>query len=194
MARHKKGASRLNAWLVFLDETGMLMAPLVRRSWAPAGQTPILFQRTRSHRKVSVIAALCVTPNRDGVRLYFRPHPDANINTSHVCDFLRQLSRQLDEPIRLIWDRLQAHRSKRTRIFLQKHRKIRDELLPPYAPEINPLEGLWAYLKMNPMANAAIFDVDHLAYTTRRCGRTLQRKQHLLRAFVTHCGLPLRLK
>ncbi|MFC1735154.1 IS630 family transposase [Candidatus Hydrogenedentota bacterium] len=53
-----KKTSRLRAWLVFLDESGMLMAPHVRRSWAPRGQTPIMYQRTRAHQKVSVIADL----------------------------------------------------------------------------------------------------------------------------------------
>ena len=191
LAPPKKRASRLKAWIVFLDETGMLMAPLVRRSWAPAGQTPILFQRTRSHKKVSVIAALCVAPKRDRVRLYFRLHQDANIRTPHVCDFLGQLSRQLGEPIVLIWDRLQAHRSKRTQAFLDRHREIHTAFLPPYAPELNPVEGLWSYLKMNPMANVALFDVDSLALTARRHARSVQRKERLLRAFFRHCGLSL---
>jgi transposase len=44
-----KKASRLKAFLVFIDESGLLMAPLVRRSWAPCGYTPILYQRTQSH-------------------------------------------------------------------------------------------------------------------------------------------------
>jgi hypothetical protein len=54
LAAGKKNASRLNATLVFLDESGLMMAPLVRRTWAPRGQTPILLQRTRSRDKVSV--------------------------------------------------------------------------------------------------------------------------------------------
>ena len=48
------------------------MSPLVRRSWAPRGVTPILYQRTRRREKVSAIAALCVAPTRDLIHLYFR--------------------------------------------------------------------------------------------------------------------------
>jgi len=170
------------------------MAPLVRRSWAPSGRTPILFQRTRSHKKVSVIAALCVAPARDAVRLYFRLHPDANIRTPHVCAFLRQLSYQLGDPIWVVWDRLQAHRAKHTRRSLDRHREIRTSFLPPYAPELNPVEGLWSYLKINPLANAEIFSLDDLAFTARNHTRTLQRNEPLLRSFITHCGLSLRLR
>ncbi|NOZ10206.1 MAG: hypothetical protein GXP09_04080 [Gammaproteobacteria bacterium] len=67
------------------------MAPLVRRSWSPCGQTPVLVQRTRSHKKVSVIAALCVAPRRDHMHLYFRLHPDTHINAVLIIAFLRQL-------------------------------------------------------------------------------------------------------
>jgi hypothetical protein len=48
------------------------MSPLVRRSWAPRGVTPILCQRTRRREKVSAIAALCVAPTRGRIHLYFR--------------------------------------------------------------------------------------------------------------------------
>lgn len=55
------------------------MGPLVRRSWQPQGQTPVLVQRGRSLEKVSALAALGVSPRRDRVRLYFRLHPRADI-------------------------------------------------------------------------------------------------------------------
>ena len=60
---------------------------------------------------MSVIAALCVPPTRDEVRLFLRLHPDANVDAGRTVDFLRQLDRQLDAPCTVVWDRLQAHRS-----------------------------------------------------------------------------------
>ena len=170
------------------------MAPLVRRSWAPQGYTPVLYQRTRTHKKVSVIAALCVAPDRARVHLYFRLHPDANINSLCVADFIRILSRQLDGPIVLIWDRFSAHRSKKVQAFLRAAPNRHAYFLPTYAPELNPVENVWSYLKMNPMANLALMDVDSLADTTRKSGRSLQRKHKLVRSFVRHTPLFLRLK
>jgi hypothetical protein len=81
------------------------MMPLVRRTWAPRGQTPLLRQRTNSYRKVSVIAALTVSPNRDRVQLFFRLHPQANINAPTVLSFLKHLGRHFQCPISLLWDR-----------------------------------------------------------------------------------------
>ena len=170
------------------------MAPLVRRGWAPRGETPIIRQRTRSHRKVSVIGALCVAPERDRVRLYFRPHRNANVNARRTVAFLGQLDRQLGAPFAVVWDRLQAHRAIAVRDFLAEHPHVRRVFLPPYAPELNPIEYLWGHLKTNPLANLAIPDVDELADVARSHARSLQHRSDLLKSFIRHSPLSLRLK
>jgi len=141
-----------------------------------------------------VIVALCIAPERDRLQLYFRPHPDANINSASIVDFLPNLLRQLDGPVILIWGRLLAHRSKKVQTFIGENHNLHAFFLPPYAPELSPLENVWGYLKLNRMANLTAVDVDSLADTTRRHGRSLQRKQKLLRSFVKHSPLLLHLK
>jgi transposase len=169
----------------------MLMAPLVRRSWSVRGHTPVLRQRARSHQKVSAIAALCILPRRDRVALYFRLQPDANINTQRAMDFLEHLQRQLRTPIVLVWDSFQAHKGELINECVLP-RSAHLEYLPPYAPELNPVEYLWAYLKTNPLANDP-FDLHTLAHRTRRAAYSVQRRQDLLRGFLQHTSLPLRL-
>ncbi|GAF72077.1 unnamed protein product, partial [marine sediment metagenome] len=137
--------------------------------------------------------ALCVSPGRDDLHLYFRLHPQVNINADSVLIFLRNLRRQLPGPIFLIWDRLCAHRARRVQDFLHA-KDMHAFFLPAYAPELNPAENVWSYLKMNPLANLPTMDVDSLAQTTRHHGRSVQRKQQLLRSFVRHSPLSLRLK
>ena len=194
MAPGEKNASRLKAWLVFIDESAFLMAPLLRRGWAPRGETPIVRQRTRPHRKVSVIGALCVAPEWDRVRLCFRPPRDANVNARRTAAFPAQLDRQLGAPFVVVWDNLQAHRAIVVRDFLVTHPHVRRVLLPPYAPELNPIECLWGHLKTNPMANLAIPDTDELADVARSHARSIQHRSHLLKSFVRHSPLSLRLK
>lgn len=169
------------------------MAPLVRRSWSMRGQTPILRQRGRSHQKVSAIAALCILPTRDRIALYFRLHPDANINAERAMDFLEHLQRQLRTPIVLIWDSFKAHKGQLINECVLPH-SAHLEYLPPYAPELNPVEYLWGNLKTNPLANDPAFDLHSLAYRTRRAAYSAQHRQDLLRAFLRHTGLPLRLR
>lgn len=171
----------------------MLMAPLVRRSWAPRGQPPVLVQRGAHHRKVSTAAVLCVPPTRDRVCLYFRVYAEKNIQASQTITFLRQLGRQLADPCLLLWDRLNAHRAHRTRDFLATQPQLHSFFLPSYAPELNPVEYLWSYLKTNPMSNRAHFDLPSLATSTRRHARRLQHRSDLLRSFLRHSPLFLRL-
>lgn len=178
---------------MFLDESGVLMAPLVRRSWAPAGQTPVLYQRGAHHRKVSVIAALCVSPERDQLRFYFRLHA-ADISAPQVIAFLGCLERELDAPWLLLWDRLNAHRARRTGDFLAARRWPKTCFFPSYAPELNPVEYAWSWLKNNPLANLVRLELDSLAAATRHSVRGLQHQPLLLRSFLRHSPLFLRLR
>ncbi len=170
------------------------MAPLVRRTWSMRGQTPFLYQRTRSHKKISVIGALRVAPYRRRLHLFFRLHADTNINGELVKGFLKNLLKQLKGPIVLIWDRWRPHSAKKVQTLVYKSKRLHIFFLPPYAPELNPMEYVWGHMKMNPMANLVITDIDSLADITRHHGRSLQRKQSLLRSFLKHTPLLLRLK
>jgi len=56
-----KKAQRLGAHLVFLDESGFLLIPNVRKTWAPIGQTP-LFKHSYRRDRMSVISSITVSP------------------------------------------------------------------------------------------------------------------------------------
>jgi hypothetical protein len=71
MAGPKKGAREGKLALVFLDEFGMMLQPTRRRTWAPAGQTPIQKVWDR-HDRLSGIGAVSVTPNRHHLAFYFQ--------------------------------------------------------------------------------------------------------------------------
>ncbi len=72
-------------------------------------------------------------------------------------------------------------------------RHLHTFFLPAYAPELNPVEYAWGYLKMNPLANRPTFETAELAALARRHTRALQRNQSLLRSFLRHSPLFLRL-
>lgn len=165
----------------------------MRRTWALRGQTPLHYQRTRHHRKVSAIAALSISPGRERVRLYFRLHPDTNVRTGELMAFVRQLLRHVRGPVVLIWDRWRPHRARLLQAFMAERARLHGEFLPPYAPELNPVEYLWAWLKANPLANQTPTGLPPLLASARQATRAAQRIPRLLRSFVEHCPLPLRL-
>lgn len=182
LAPHQKKARRLNASLVFIDESGLLLAPVVRRSWAPCGQTPVLYQRGRAREKVSIIGALTLSPRRQRPGLYFSLRANENVTTAWLVPFLRALTRHLRSFV-LVWDRLPGHRAQVVTEYLSRqHRDV--ALFPPYAPELNPVEIFWAYLKANPLANFAALDAPHLARVATRHVQRLQRRPTLLRSFL----------
>jgi len=169
------------------------MAPVLRRTWSPCGRTPFLRQRTRSHQKVSMIAGLALNPGRTRLHLCFRLHPNLNLTGSEVIAFLRCLLRAFRGHIVILWDRFNPHRSAATTAFLRTVPRLHPEFFPPYAPELNPTEYFWSYLKNNPLSNFAPVDLISLCNKTRSSGRSIQRTQTLLRSFVHHAPLPLRI-
>ena len=114
----------------------------MRRTWAPRGQTPIHRHRVR-REKVSIISALAISPQHRHLGLYFPCLPEANFDNVEVADFLRHLLRHLRGFIIVIWDNGRPHRGKALRALLRRCRRLRLEPLPPYAPELNPDEGVW---------------------------------------------------
>lgn len=181
----------MKAHLVFIDESGLLLAPLVRRSWSPRGRTPTLYQRTRRHEKVSMIAALSVSPKRRRVGLYFSLGANANINTAWMVAFLKDLARHLRGPIIVIWDRLTVHRARMIAQLVAARPRLHLVLLPPYSPELNPAEYFFAYLKMNPLANRAAEDTEQLFHIGSREVQQIARQQDLLRSFIQATPLSL---
>ena len=167
---------------MLIDESGLLLAPLVRRSWAPCGQTPILYQRGRARDKVSIIAALTLSPRRRRPGLYFSLRANENVTTAWLVPFLRALSRHLRGAFVLVWDRLPGHRAHVVTEYLH-HRRRAVALLPPDAPELNPVEIFWAYLKRNPLATFAAADALHWARVATRHVQRLQHRPELLRSF-----------
>lgn len=161
-----------------------MMAPVVRRTWAPRGQTPILVQRGRSHQKVSTIAALTVPSHRRRVGFYFSLLSDDNITGARVIRFVRELSRQLQKPLIIVWDRSNTHRAKIVNRFFARCPRLHRESFPSYSPDLNPVEMLWGHLKGHSMANFAAMDVQTLSRTTRYHAVRVRRRKDLLRSFL----------
>ena len=184
---------RLGAYLVFADETGILLSPLVRRTWAAAGFTPVVRQRLRSYQHLSAIAALSISPQRRRLGFTWQLHRES-IRQSHTVGWLRQLLRHLKGPIVLVWDRLPVHRAAGIQRYVAQHPRLRIEYLPPYAPELNPVEYAWSWLKMNPLANRCVQDLDELTDAATRAKHTIAHDQRRLAGFLHATKLPIALR
>lgn len=166
-----------------------MLQPVVRRTWAPQGQTPIHCSWDR-HDRLSVISAITVSPQHRRLGLYFDIH-DHNIATDDFEWFVQTLLCYLQRPLILVMDRWQVHRSGAKRLLERFPRRVEVEWLPAYAPEINPTEQVWARTKHGDLANYIPDDVRQLGRAVCRSIRRTRGQQKLLRSFFKHAGLKL---
>ena len=153
MGADQKNVRRHKAHLVLIDETGVFLNPLVRRSWAVRGQTPVIGGDGGHRKKVSVIGALSVSPKARRLGRYFATRPDGFFTADAVVPFLRDLLRQLRGKVVVLWDGGPNHQGPLIRAFLARNRRLTLERLPTYAPDLNPVEVVWSWLKYGQMAN-----------------------------------------
>ena len=195
MVSDQKKAQSTGATIAFIDECGILMAPVTRRTWAPCGKTPVLKQVGRSHTKVSVIGAICARPGKRTqakVKGYFRLYPKQNIDAAKCREFLRQLLGNVRGPLIVVWDRLNAHRSVKVRKFAEgTHGRLTLEYFPPYAPELNPIEYGWAHLKGHVLANHAPKDAQELFTSAKKGICKTRRREDVLIGCIDHAQISL---
>lgn len=185
-------ARQRGAHLVFLDESGYMLTPTVRRTWAPRGSKPVLDCWDRRDR-ISAISGLTVSPKRGRVNLFFDLLPDnTNARGEHVVEFLQQLKRRLHGGFTVLWDRSNIHyKSQLVRAYLSEHPEIVPENLPTYAPEINPDELVWGWTKYGRLPNLAAEDTDWLRDHVIGELTHLQQHPELLESFIAKTKLRL---
>jgi transposase len=185
-----EAANQRDAHVVFLDESGFMLTPTVRRTWAPQGQTPLLSCWDRRDR-LSAISCITVSPQRARLNFYFTLLPDnTNVTGEHTVDFLRQLKAQLGGAFTVIWDGSKIHsRSNLVKAYLAKHPEIVAETLPSYAPELNPDEGVWGWTKYGRLANLAAADTLELRRRIKEEFAVLRDDRHLLESFIHEADL-----
>ena len=145
----------------------------------------------RHRDKVSVIAAVTVSPARGRLGLYFATDPDGYVTNAGVADFLRHLLRHLRGRVIVVWDRGSNHKGEPVRAVLRRHPRLTAEWLPAYAPDLNPVEAVWGYLKHGKLANFVPEDVRHLDDVVTEHLADARWEPGLLKALWRGCELTL---
>ncbi len=157
--------------------------PVVARTYAPVGQTPVRrAPRSRDHR--SVISALTPTG-----WLFTHIQTEAFRGPAIVA-FLRQLLRQVRGKLLVIWDGAPIHHGQAVMDFLAQGaaKRLHLERLPGYAPELGPDEGVWNLLGRGELKNRCCHDLDELRWELGLAIRRLRRKADRLVACFRQCG------
>jgi hypothetical protein len=191
VAQDQKGAAAESAWIVFFDESAVSLIPPVRRTWSQRGCTPVLRHRM-AWKKASMAAALGYRPDGTRARLCFHLQQDA-YDTDSLIGVLEQLAGfYRGQRVVLLWDGLSSHWSYQMRAHLDTQRDwLTAERLPAYAPELNPVEYLWANLKGAELAHFAGDTVAEVADQARHAIQRVCDSDSLVMGFLAHTGLSL---
>lgn len=172
-------AKRKQATLLFLDEAAVHEDGPVGSTWALRGSRPVV-KVTGSRRRTNVISA--ISPRG---RMWFRCY-GGTLNAERFEAFLVDLLASVKGRIVLVLDRHPAHRAGRVQRFLREHRaRITIHFLPSYAPDLNPDEHVWSYLKglfrQDPLAKG-----EDLIEAVNSQMNHVQSDPALVRAFFDH--------
>ena len=177
---------------MFLDESGLLMAPLVRRSWAPRGQPPVLEQKAGHREKVSVAAGLWLTPQRDRLGLSVQTLVNGYFSNEVVALFLEDVLVQLRGPVVVVWDGGSMHKGDPIEEVVEDWAgRLVLEPLPAYASALMPVEQLWTWLKYDRLCNFAPRDATQLEAVILRELAGVVGDQERLRNLFHASDLPL---
>jgi transposase len=169
---------------VWVDEAGFYLLPARVRTWAPIGQPPVI-RAPCSYDHLNVISA--ITPSG---KLYMQVYDDP-ICGPQVVRFLQHLLGQLEGKLLVIWDGASIHHGLAVKEFLAAggSERIHLERLPGYAPDLNPDEGIWGYLKRRELGNVVCRTSAELRYELRLAVARLRHKPHVIRGCITQAGL-----
>ena len=153
------------------------------RTWAPRRQTPVLRVKL-SHDHLAAISGITL----DG-RLCLQIREQA-FDSAGVVGFLRVLLRKVPGKLLLIWDGAPIHKGQPVKDCLKRGaaKRLHLERLPGYAPDLNPDEGIWNYLKRVELKNRCCRDLTELHREVHRATERLRHKREIIRSCSTQCG------
>jgi transposase len=183
LAPDQKKAVEEERTLVFVDQSGFYLLLGVVRTYAPVGQTPVI-RAPLSRDHLSAVGGI----TWEG-KLYLMTQERA-YRGADVVGFLKHLARHIAGKLLVLWDGAPIHRSRVVKEYLSNgaaHR-IHLEQPPGYAPELNPAEGIWNYLKRVELKNLCCQSISHLNYELRKAKECLRHKTNVILGCIKQPG------
>ena len=176
----KKRAKKLGATIYFEDESGIRSDFHAGTTWSPKGRTPVI-KVTGARFSTNMVAAIST---RGHLRFMIN---QGTVNADVLCDFLKRLMHNAQQPIFLIWDGHPTHKSKKVRECIESFEgKLEVYILPSYSPELNPTEQVWRSVKNHGVGRKSVFGPDQLKSAVTSCLRRLQKIPKIVLSFFKH--------
>jgi transposase len=163
--------------MLYSDECGVYLLPLVKSTWAPKGQTPVIREQC-TYEHLSLIAAISPAGN-----LVYGCQEKA-YDGNAIAEFLNRLTfHYRKHKLAVVWDGAKIHSAQHVKDFLAvKPGRVHFERLPAYSPELNASELLWACLKER-LANRIFKNIKELKQAVYEELEKIKRNRNLVRSF-----------
>jgi transposase len=183
VACSEKRALKEGRTIAFADQSGFYLLPMVVRTCAPVGKTPILKENlTRDH--LSTMSAITL----EG-KLYMLEQ-DRAFKAEDAVRFLKHLMCQIPGKLLVVWDGSPIHRGGAVKDFLSSGAasRLKLEQLPGYAPDLNPDEGVWKHLKCVELKNLCCESLTELKVELRKAKERLRHKRDVILGCIRQPG------
>lgn len=178
--RVKKKALEEGYEIYFHDESTLQLCANVVKTYSPRGQTPILtLHDTKGYQYVCLASSI----NASG-KMFFQIR-DNSFKGDAIIEYLKALLDSTFGKIMLIWDGATWHSSEQVKAFLntEQGKRLWVAKLPPYSPELNPDELVWANLKKVQIPNCVAKNVKELKNIAYEGMISIQKKVELVKSF-----------
>ena len=170
-------AKATGADIYLWDESGFRADTVHGKTWAPKGKTPVI---NRPGQRQSISAASAV--NAKG-GFWFVTYEGA-LNAELFIELLKRMMKGRKKPVHLVVDGLPAHKKLNVRQYIEStNGKLTMHTLPGYAPDLNPDELVWSYVKRTGVARNPLRAGEKLQIRVDTQLRKVQRDPRLVRSF-----------
>lgn len=125
------------------------MASHRARTWASKCGTPVVRFGCASRGRITMAALTCSKAGERS-RLIYRPRirgDHRGFAWQDYRDLLVRAHLRLGGPVVVVWDNPNVHRCSRLRQYVAEHNWLAIVQLPTFAPDLNPVAGIWSLLR-----------------------------------------------
>jgi transposase len=179
----KKNAIDEDYEIYYHDESTLQLCANVVKTYAPKGKTPVLaLYDTKGYQHVCIASSISANG-----KMFFDIRENS-FKGNGIIDYLIKLLESTTRKILLIWDNATWHKSEETIAFLNSEigKRLWVAHTPPYSPEFNPDELVWANLKRVQIPNRIAKNVKELKIIAKEGMSNIQNSVTLVKSFFNY--------
>ena len=173
----RRRAKRVGAMIFFLDEAGFQSDAPLGRTYGLKGHTPVV-TTSGQRQSINVISAV----NARGE--FWAATYTGKLNAEAFVAFLQNFLSGRRGKVFLVVDGHPAHKANIVKRYIQSlEGRLELHLLPPYAPDLNPDEFVWSYMKGNGVSKKPLKQNESMRQRVEEDLASIQANRSLVRSF-----------